>query len=196
MSCLNSLRHDPQLYCLRLDHDGLICCGRQGSMSRVSVDIETMRDGAVKSHVSQRTRNMGYPAVAIRGGLRRIWQELHRNRQEAQASGRYALACGAVEAVRISQRRRRRNNAEAQTWKKQLGSFGPRPRLHGNELFLRPARRQAGDDLSSSDGRGTRHHILRHGRGLRSVHERGTRRRSACSVPRAGGDRHQVRVQT
>jgi aryl-alcohol dehydrogenase-like predicted oxidoreductase len=44
------------------------------------------------------------------------------------------LACGAVEAVGISQRRRR-NNAEAQTWKKQLGSFGSRLRLHGNELF-------------------------------------------------------------
>src|SRR5260370_31730820 len=32
---------------------------------------------------------------------------------------------------------RRRKNAEAQTWKKQLGSFGSRARLHGNELFLR-----------------------------------------------------------
>src|SRR6266702_7393296 len=32
-----------------------------------------------------------------------------------------------------------RNNAETQTWKKQLGSFGPRAGLHGNELFLRPA---------------------------------------------------------
>src|SRR6266851_1970468 len=34
---------------------------------------------------------------------------------------------------------RRRKNAEAQTWKKQLGSFGSRARLHGNELFLRSA---------------------------------------------------------
>jgi len=30
----------------------------------------------------------------------------------------------------------------------------------GNELFLRPAQRQAGDDLSSPGSRGTRHRIL------------------------------------
>src|SRR5260370_3811940 len=34
---------------------------------------------------------------------------------------------------------RRRNNAKAQTRKKQSGSVRHRARLHGNELFLRPA---------------------------------------------------------
>ena len=35
-----------------------------------------------------------------------------------------------------------RNNAKAQTWKKQSGSLGHRARLHGNELWLRPAERK------------------------------------------------------
>ena len=49
---------------------------------------------------------------------------------------------------------------------------------------------------SSSPGRsGTRRHILRHRRSLWPVHERRTRRRSPRSVPRASGDRHQVRVR-
>src|SRR5262249_43108399 len=56
----------------------------------------------------------------------------------------------------------RRNNAEAQTWKERLGSVGHRAGLHGNELFLRPAQRQAGDDLSASVSRRTRRHLLRH----------------------------------
>ena len=34
--------------------------------------------------------------------------------------------------------------------KQQSGSIGHRTRLHGNELFLRPAQRQAGDDRSSA----------------------------------------------
>ena len=58
-----------------------------------------------------------------------------------------------------------------------------------------PARRQAGDDLSDSDSRRTRHHILRYRRSLWSVHERRTRGRSPCSLPWASSDRHQVRVQ-
>ena len=44
-------------------------------------------------------------------------------------------------------------------------------------------------------GRRTRRHLLRHRRGLRPVHERRARGRSARSVPRPGGHRHQVRVQ-
>ena len=44
-------------------------------------------------------------------------------------------------------------------------------------------------------GRRTRRHVLRHRRGLRPVHERGTRGRSPRPVPRAGGHRHQVRVR-
>src|SRR5438132_11088475 len=39
------------------------------------------------------------------------------------------------------------NNAEAHTWKKRFGSLGSRARLHGQELFLRPAPGQAGDDI-------------------------------------------------
>ena len=48
---------------------------------------------------------------------------------------------------------------------------------------------------AASGGRRTRRHLLRHRRSLRSVHERRTRGRSPRSVPRASGDRHQVRVQ-
>src|SRR6266704_1493094 len=70
---------------------------------------------------------------------------------------------------------RRRNNAKAQTWKTQLGCFGSRARLHGNELFLWSTSRQAGDDHSSPGSRGTRHNIFRYGRGLWPVFERGTR---------------------
>src|SRR5690348_8520107 len=58
--------------------------------------------------------------------------------------------------------RLRRNNAEAQTWKEQLGSFGPRFRLHGNELWLWSGWRQTGDDLTHSLGARTRRHILRY----------------------------------
>src|SRR5213594_722573 len=38
------------------------------------------------------------------------------------------------------------NNAEAQTWKEQLGSVGAGARLHGHELRLRSGWGQAGDD--------------------------------------------------
>src|ERR1700690_4483617 len=44
----------------------------------------------------------------------------------------------------------RRNNAKAQTWKKQLRSIGHRARLHGNELRLWSSCGQEGDDLSDS----------------------------------------------
>ena len=40
-----------------------------------------------------------------------------------------------------------------------------------------------------------RRHLLRHRRGLRPVHQRGTGRRGAGAVPRPGRDRHQVRLQ-
>ena len=54
--------------------------------------------------------------------------------------------------------------------------------------------RPAGDDRLAPRGGRTRHHLLRHRRGLRPLHQRGTRGRSAGAVPRAGGDRHQVRL--
>src|ERR1700722_11801277 len=57
---------------------------------------------------------------------------------------------------------RRRNYAKAQTRKRQLGSLGSRPRLHGNELFLWPAQRQEGDDRASCRRRRSRRHILRY----------------------------------
>ena len=44
-------------------------------------------------------------------------------------------------------------------------------------------------------GRRPRRHLLRHRRGLRPVHERGAGGRGPRARPRAGGDRHQVRVQ-
>jgi hypothetical protein len=53
------------------------------------------------------------------------------------------------------------HNAEAQTWKKQFGSFGSRVRQHGNELWLRSGRRQEGNDFAHSDGSRTRRHVLR-----------------------------------
>ena len=56
------------------------------------------------------------------------------------------------------------------------------------------ADKQAGD-RADPRGRRARRHLLRHRRGLRSVHQRGTRRRSAGAVPRPGRDRHQVRLQ-
>ena len=43
---------------------------------------------------------------------------------------------------------------------------------------------------------GARRHLLRHGRGLRPVHERGTGRRSAGTVPEGRRHRHQVRPST
>jgi hypothetical protein len=84
---------------------------------------------------------------------------------------------------------------KAQTWKQQPGSLGPRARLHGNELFLRSAQRQAGDDLAD----------------LAAAVERGVTffdtaevygpftneelvGEALCSLSRAGGDRHQVRI--
>src|SRR3989441_642942 len=55
-----------------------------------------------------------------------------------------------------------RRAQQMQSWKEQPGSFGPRAGLHGNELWLRSGRRQAGDDLTDSNGRRTRHNVLRH----------------------------------
>src|ERR1700682_2182596 len=75
---------------------------------------------------------------------------------------------------RREKRFRRRNYAEAQTWEEQFGSFSPRVGLHGNELRLRSAQRQAGDDPRDQVGGRTRRHILRHGRRVGSFHERGS----------------------
>ena len=75
-------------------------------------------------------------------------------------------------------------------------SLGHRPRLHGAELRLRTApSRQHGGDRADPRRRRSRRHLLRHRRGLRTIHQRGTGRRGAGAVPRPGGDRHQVRLQ-
>src|SRR6266853_1731903 len=74
---------------------------------------------------------------------------------------------------------RRRNNAETQTWKQQLGSLGSRARLYGNERWLRSGKRQEGNDLVDPDGCRTWRHIFRHRRSLWSLHKRRTRGRSA-----------------
>ena len=58
-----------------------------------------------------------------------------------------------------------------------------------------PAADKHGDDLADPGGRRARRHVLRHRRGLRPVHQRGAGRRGPRPVPRAGGDRHQVRVR-
>ncbi len=86
-------------------------------------------------------------------------------------------------------------HAEASTREERPGSLGHRPRLHGDELRLRPAEGQAGDDRAAPDGRRPRRHLLRHGRGLRPVHERGAGGRGARPGPRPGRDRHQVRLR-
>src|ERR1700674_3053191 len=56
----------------------------------------------------------------------------------------------------------RRNDEEAQTWKKQSGSLRSRTRLHGNELWLRSRHRQEGWDFADSDGSRTWRDILRY----------------------------------
>src|SRR5579863_1991417 len=65
----------------------------------------------------------------------------------------------------------RRNNAKAQTWKKQSGSFGDRPRLHGNELRLRPRRGQTTRDFCDPCGRIEERDATFYGRDLRSLHK-------------------------
>src|ERR1700704_6261775 len=76
----------------------------------------------------------------------------------------------------------RRNNAETQTWKQQLGSLGSRARLYGNERWLRSGKREEGNDLVDPDGCRTWHHIFRQRRSLWSLHKRRTRGRSAGST--------------
>ena len=49
-------------------------------------------------------------------------------------------------ADRVRESQETERHAEAQTWKQRSGSVGHRSGLHGNELRLRPGRRQAGDD--------------------------------------------------
>ena len=65
----------------------------------------------------------------------------------------------------------------------------------GMSFGLRSGAGQAGDGLAAPVRRRARRHLLRHRRGLRPVHERGAGGRGPGPVPRAGRDRHQVRVQ-
>ena len=81
-------------------------------------------------------------------------------------------------------------HAEAQTRKRRASRSRPWARLHG----LRRADRPAGHDRADPRGGRTRRHPLRHGRVLRSLPQRGARRRGAGALPGPGGDRHQVRL--
>ncbi len=65
----------------------------------------------------------------------------------------------------------------------------------GLSFRLRPAGRQGDRDRAHPRRRRPRGDVLRHRRGVRTVHERGAGRRGARPRPRPGGDRHQVRVQ-
>ena len=76
-------------------------------------------------------------------------------------------------------RRARRGRCKSASSGRAARGLGHRPRLHGHELRLRPAAGQAGDDRAHPRGRRARRHVLRHGRSLRPVHERGARRRGA-----------------
>ena len=80
--------------------------------------------------------------------------------------------------------------------KKQPGSFGPRARLHGNELFLRSAQRQAGDDslCSGQPSNAASHSSTPPRSTARSLNEELVGE-ALAPVPRAGRDRHQVRVR-
>src|ERR1035441_2684876 len=119
----------------------------------------------------------------------RTWEGVPPARWREQQRARAASQPEPIQFVR-------RNNAKAETWKKQLRSLGHRARLHGNELRLWSGCGQKGDDLSDSVCRRTWRNVLRHRRSLRSFHQRRTRGRSAGSTSGPGGDGHQIRVQT
>src|SRR5271166_3982607 len=87
------------------------------------------------------------------------------------------------------------SHAKAQTRKKWTRGFRPRPRLHGHDFLLRSARRQGGDDFAHPRGRRTRRHLLRYGRSLWPLQQRGTRGRSARPLQGESRDRHQVRIR-
>ena len=65
----------------------------------------------------------------------------------------------------------------------------------GMSSELRPAGGRQEMIALHSRGSRTRRHVLRHRRGLRTVHERRARRRSARAVPRPGRHRHEVRLR-
>ena len=76
-----------------------------------------------------------------------------------------------------------------------LGGLRPRLRLYGPELGLRATYRQ-------EDGRRTHplrarpgHHLVRYGRSLWTVRQRGACRRGACADPRRTRDCHKVRFR-
>ena len=90
------------------------------------------------------------------------------------------------------------NRGEATMKTRKLGnarSLRPRPRLHGHEQQLRPARGKGGDDRAPARRRRARRDLLRHRRGLWPLQQRGTGRRGSRAGPRPGGDRDQVRLR-
>ena len=98
-------------------------------------------------------------------------------------------------SARRRTRRRWRTHEQANT-RTEPRSLCDRPRLHGDELRASgPFHRPAGHDRAHPHGGRPRRDVLRHRAGLRPVHERGARRRSAGAAPRPGRDRDQVRVR-
>ena len=95
----------------------------------------------------------------------------------------------------ITTQDRNSKNAEAQTWKQQLGSFGYRARLHGHELPSWSRPRQECNDSADPQSSGAWRYLFRYRRSLRPIHQRRTCGRSTFSVPLAGNHCHEVRVQ-
>ena len=73
--------------------------------------------------------------------------------------------------------------------------FGARTRLHGYELVVPPIAGPQGDDHAPARCGRSRHHVLRHGRGLWSAHERRPRRRGPRTRALPSGPRDEVRLE-
>src|SRR5271166_569195 len=153
----------------------------------------------------------GYPAACgvetfsspVEDPLRfsaRIRQGPHDSESSHRIDGRWSRRASMVQprkkTINKSQLKDRRSkNAEAQTWKQQLGSVGYRARLHGHELPSRPRPRQEFNDSADPQSSGAWRYLIRYRRSLRPVHQRRTCGRSAFSFPQGGGHCHEVRVQ-
>ena len=94
----------------------------------------------------------------------------------------------------IQQEEERRHGPQhAQTGQSGARSVGDRPRLHGHEPVLRAGRRRrVGGDAASGDR--ARLHLLRHGRDLWAIQERGPARAGAGGPAGRGHAGHQVRL--
>ena len=73
--------------------------------------------------------------------------------------------------------------------------LGDRRWRHEHQRQLRPSGRPRRRHQGSPRSASTRRHVLRYRRSLRSLHERGARRRSARARSRQGPDRDEVRLR-